>query len=83
MYEFPYSMENNGILILYTQFPRCYIGGIDEMIDQLADIKAMGFNAVWVNPIQATGQKPVIRRIDGKTTGLKGSLYASNQSVIL
>ena len=60
------------ILKLYTQFPRCYPGGIAEMMVQLDDIAAMGFNAVWINPLHLSGLKKVVRHREE----VSGSLYA-------
>lgn len=68
------GQENwNGVLRLYNQFPRRYPGGLPQMIEDLPRIVEMGFNAVWMNPVQATGQIPVNR---AQFKGLKGSLYA-------
>ena len=75
------GMPSNGILRLYDQFPRCY-RDINEMTEQLPEIAAMGFNAVWINPIQETGKlkHPLGRQdplgLGENTPGYSGSLYA-------
>jgi len=60
-------------LLLYNQFPYDY-RNIGEMTRDLSRISSMGFNAVWINPIQKTeiGAHPV-NWLKGKHTG---SLYA-------
>ena len=40
-------------LLLYNQFPYDY-RNIGEMTRDLSRISSMGFNAVWINPIQKT-----------------------------
>ena len=41
------------VLLLYNQFPYDY-HNIVEMTEDLSRIASMGFNAVWINPIQKT-----------------------------
>ena len=70
----------NGILRLYDQFPRCY-EDIYQMTLQLPEIAAMGFNAVWINPIQETGKRKHTLTQDPLNKGItnpvySGSLYA-------
>lgn len=79
MPDFPFDMKENGILRLYNQFPRFYPGGIQEMTKQLESIKALGFNAVWINPIHKVGNKEVIRWFGShqiKKIKVSGSLYS-------
>lgn len=66
----PIAPPSNGILKLYNQFPRRYTGGLLEMIADLPRIAKIGFNAVWLNPIQIPGEA---YKKDGIS---KGSLYA-------
>jgi len=66
-------------LRLYNQFPRLY-KNIPEMEAQLPEIAKMGFNAVWLNPIQEVDRNT---RYFKKTGGLRpgiygGSLYSPN-----
>ena len=63
----------NRILRLYNQFPRDYFH-INEMREQLQAIAQMGFNAVWINPIQATGY--VEFNVPWLQGNQHGSLYA-------
>jgi glycosidase len=75
------GLPANGILRIYNQFPRCYID-INQMTLQLPSIAAMGFNVVWINPIQETGKLKHPLKQDplgkGKNTPYyRGSLYAT------
>lgn len=45
----------NGILRCYNLFPRQF-PNIDAMRLHLTEVAAMGFNVVWINPIQQTGE---------------------------
>ncbi len=49
----------NGSLRMYNMFPyRRYTSdniGIQDMMDYLPDVAAMGYNAVWLNPFQLSG----------------------------
>lgn len=67
----------NGIMRMYNQFPYCY-SSIGEMTAQLPSIKEMGFNVVWVNPLQETGKINVVREFntDFKPAITNGSIYA-------
>jgi hypothetical protein len=71
----PLTFPENGVIRLYNQFPRRYRGGLQAMCDDLPRIAALGFNVVWINPIQLTGDrlKPLNRE---ETSWGKGSLYA-------
>jgi alpha-amylase len=74
----------NGQLRLYNQFPRCY-QNIDQMTLQLPQIAIMGFNAVWINPIQLTGTVEIEKHI-GRTeekTKVKKSLYAMTRTDVI
>ena len=77
----PVGMPENHILRVYNQFPRRYQYSsgvhdgksvIERMIDDLPRIAEMGFNAIWVNPLQRTGQFA----FRGRGQDLSGSLYA-------
>jgi tetratricopeptide (TPR) repeat protein len=78
------DLPANGILRLYNQFPRCY-EDIYQMALQLPEIAAMGFNAVWINPIQETGKlKHPLRQdplnIGKNNAAYSGSLYATKDN---
>ncbi|OGT45890.1 MAG: hypothetical protein A3E83_02255 [Gammaproteobacteria bacterium RIFCSPHIGHO2_12_FULL_41_20] len=45
---------NNAILRCYNMFPTQF-GRIDNMTAYLPQLREMGFNAVWINPIQIAG----------------------------
>ena len=66
-------LPNNNILRVYNHFPRRYRGTedsvIQEMTRDLARIAVMGFNTVWINPLQLPGDYI-------KEYGDRGSLYA-------
>ncbi len=66
---------HNGILRLYNQFPGMY-ANLAEMTTDIPRIAAMGFNAVWVNPLHPTCAVPVERRTKERVIHLAGSLYA-------
>lgn len=71
-------LRGNGILCLYNMFPYQY-SNLAQMTQDLPRIASMGFNAVWVNPIQKTGEGAV-NMSDRKTgvfcdTPVNGSLY--------
>lgn len=77
------GLPANGILRIYNQFPRCYTD-INQMTLQLPYIAAMGFNVVWINPIQETGkekhplaQKHADLKEDINSYSYSGSLYAT------
>lgn len=67
-------------LKLYNMFPLYPYGmsspklGIDDMIGYLPKIAEMGFNAVWVNPLQLTGD--ISQEHPGHHHLVHGSLYA-------
>ncbi len=68
---------SNGNLRMYNMFPyRNYDGalGIEGMIRYIPEVARMGYNAVWINPLQSVG---TLRHThpDGKREA-SGSLYA-------
>lgn len=67
----------NKQLKLYNQFPRCY-QNIGQATQQLPSIAAMGFNVVWVNPLQSTAKQKVARYFpeNEKPSMVNGSIYA-------
>lgn len=73
-------LDGNGILRCYNMFPTQF-GSIEEMIDYLPQLQAMGFNAVWINPVQTAGDVQGLFKRD-KTIGVRAynevtrSLYA-------
>ncbi|WP_367606862.1 alpha-amylase [Legionella sp. W05-934-2] len=73
-------LDNNGILRCYNMFPTQF-KTITEMTAYLSELQRMGFNAVWVNPIQTPGRVEKLFKRD-KTNGVRaynevsGSLYA-------
>ena len=71
----PVDYPPNGIIRLYDQFPRRYRGGLPEMINDLPRIRQMGFNVVWLNPIQLSGGKKKVGPFNDKKE-VHGSLYA-------
>src|SRR3990167_9907422 len=46
--------QGNGILLCYNMFPPQF-GKITRMTAYLPQLREMGFNAVWINPIQRAG----------------------------
>ena len=70
----------NGNLRMYNMFPfRRYTEeaiGIDDMTAYIPEVAAMGYNAVWVPPLQATGTLPRPHPDPALTTNVSGSLYA-------
>lgn len=78
------GLPPNRILRIYNQFPRCYVD-INEMTSQLPHIAAMGFNVVWINPVQETGKEKHPLRQDPLNKGsdnyfYSGSLYATRDT---
>ena len=79
--------EGNGILRCYNMFPTQF-RNIDEMTRYLPEVKKMGFNAVWINPIQYSGEVDNLFKRD-KTSGVRAgnqvtqSLYAMTDSEII
>jgi hypothetical protein len=65
----PVVYPPNHIALIYNQFPRRYPGGLIDIIKDLPRIAAMGFNVVWLNPIQQPTQ------FEARPEH-KGSLYA-------
>ncbi len=67
----------NGNLMLYNIFPyRAYQSlniGIEDMIRHVRDVGTLGFNAVWINPLQAPGNK---FQLHPDNSQVNGSLYA-------
>lgn len=71
----PLVFPENGVIRLYNQFPRRYKGGLPAMIEDLPRIAALGFNVIWINPVQLTGD--ALKAVNPeKTKWAKGSLYA-------
>ena len=84
-------IEHSGNLRLYNQFPRNY-ANIGVMTKQLAEIAAMGFNAVWVNPLYETGEsKKKLCGLNNKNKHIlslsdstqSGSLYAMKDNSLI
>ncbi|KTD06493.1 alpha-amylase [Legionella gratiana] len=77
-------MDSNGILRCYNMFPTQF-QNIEEMISYLPVLSKMGFNAVWINPIQTAGDVKDLFKRD-KTNGVRAfnevtrSLYAMTDS---
>lgn len=75
--------DGNGILCCYNMFPTQF-GKISNMTAYLGKVKEMGFNAVWINPIQTAGNVPMVKR--DKATGVRAdnnvtsSLYAMSDT---
>ncbi len=71
------SNNNNGLLRCYNMFPT-HFENIQAMTAYLPKLQEMGFNAVWLNPIQLTGQSPMVSGdpITSHSQKVKGSLYA-------
>lgn len=73
-------LNGNGILRCYNMFPTQF-KNIDAMTDYLPSLKTMGFNAVWINPIQTAGKVAGLMKRD-KSNGVRTlnevsqSLYA-------
>ncbi len=86
-----FLMHGNGILLCYNMFPRQF-KDLQEMRTYLSKVKEMGFNAVWLNPIQVPGgpdpahpsSKEPMRKRD-KNNGVRvgnevsSSLYAMHE----
>ncbi len=53
---------------------------LDEMTESLKGIADMGFNSVWLTPIEETGNIRVLRRdrLTGNKREIAGSLYAAS-----
>jgi alpha-amylase len=72
--------DGNGILCCYNMFPTQF-KNINDMTGYLPSVKEMGFNAVWINPIQQSGNVDGLSKRD-KTNGVRAgnlvtrSLYA-------
>lgn len=68
---------SNGLIRCYNMFPSNF-KNINEMTKYLTEVKALGMNVVWINPIQLAGNA-VFEKSDpvtGQPQLLKGSLYA-------
>ncbi|CDZ76572.1 hypothetical protein BN59_00846 [Legionella massiliensis] len=79
MYNPDLTYPTNGSLRLYNMFPyRNYKDGIgiDGMTAYLPEVAAMGFNAVWINPIQQAGTLARDNPEPGNNNKVSGSLYA-------
>lgn len=80
-------MDTNGILRCYNMFPTQF-QNIEEMISYLPELRKMGFNAVWINPIQTAGDVKDLFKRD-KTNGVRAfnevtrSLYAMTDNEII
>lgn len=73
------SYPDNGNLRLYNMFPYRQYGekpiiSIDEMTDYVKDVELMGYNAIWINPLQMLGTKK--QPHPGGHGMVSGSLYA-------
>ena len=67
----------NGHIRMYNMFPfRRYTKkiGIEGMTEYLEQVAEMGYNAVWINPLQSTGTKT--QPHPGTGAPINGSLYA-------
>lgn len=68
--------DGNGILCCYDMFPRQFVKNdkglkpIEAMADYIPKISQMGFNAVWINPIQEPGNGEVLTKRD-KNIGVR------------
>lgn len=49
-----FLIEGNGIIACYDMYPTQF-HSINDMIDYLPVLKQMGFNALWINPMQMPG----------------------------
>ena len=71
------TLPENGILRCYNMLPTQF-GSIDAMTADLPRVQALGFNAVWLNPIQEAGARSQIKA--DKSTGVPSevaySIYA-------
>ncbi|MBL7479680.1 alpha-amylase [Legionella sp. 27fs60] len=80
-------LNGNGILRCYNMFPTQF-GTISSMTEYMSKLHKMGFNAVWLNPIQATGDVKDLRKRD-KTNGVRAfnlvsrSLYAMTDTDLI
>lgn len=71
------SLHGNGKLKLYNAFPRNY-STMAEATADLDRIGDLGFNVVWINPLNATS-KGIVKRFNhltGEDQEVRGSLYA-------
>ncbi|KTC65969.1 alpha-amylase (plasmid) [Legionella adelaidensis] len=75
---FPPTYPHNGNLRLYNMFPMLsYVPGppgIDGMIAYVEQVAGMGYNAIWVNPLQLPGTR--IQPHPGHSYPVTRSLYA-------
>ncbi len=71
------SSKSNGLIRCYNMFPPNF-RNIEEMTDHLTQVKALGMNVVWINPIQLAGKfvNEKADQLTGQQQDLKGSLYA-------
>ena len=80
--------RNNKRALIYNQFPRRYhyadgvcndhLSVIERMMQDLERIAAMGFNVVWINPVQLPGGSK-----DQGGTVVTNSLYAMADDEVL
>jgi hypothetical protein len=70
-------LSKNKILRCYNMFPSMF-PSIEAMTDYLPHLAGIGFNAVWINPIQLAEGEALSRssRDDGLRMKVKNSLYA-------
>ncbi|HAU1638226.1 TPA: alpha-amylase [Legionella pneumophila] len=81
-----FLMEGNGIIACYDMYPTQF-HSIKDMIDYLPVLKQMGFNALWINPMQMPGDISGFFKTD-KNNGVKTgnevtrSLYAMSHPLL-
>lgn len=68
--------HQNGVMRCYNMFPRQFsnLHGMRSYLDQVSD---MGFNVVWINPIQKSGNV-VLRRMDKNNGTWEGNTVAKS-----
>ena len=64
---FSFCANADGTLLIYNQFPRSYGMDLSKMKDDLERISKMGFNCVWINPIQKASDTAIVRRFNRPT----------------
>lgn len=73
------SVQARDPVLMYNQFPRIWDMNFDAMKEYLFNIRALGFNIVWVNPFFKTSDNVVVNRVNewnGEHVKAKKSLYA-------
>ena len=67
------------MLKVYNIYPRNY-SNINAMKDRVKEIKSLGFDVIWINPIQKTGEEAIKQKVNLLTGEIvvepKGSLYS-------